>query len=157
MSYVACRVYVVALLLCLLLTGTGCEQDAASPSAPRVSAPEPAVSMSNARLNVHVLGGYSDEVGVYIGHEYFMVQVPVGGYLLRYATTLGTFHLVCDVHENALLFVGLQPDDVVQDAWLFPGTITDIGAETQDHGTVTLYSWPGGPVWWWQVFTFSSS
>ncbi len=44
--------------------------------------------------------------------------------------------------------------NLIQDAWLFAGTITDVGQETQDYGTVMLFSWPGSSGEWWEVFSF---
>ncbi len=140
----------------ILVTGMlGCERESNTPSDPNL--PQPGIEVfpySPARADFYVLGTSSDELGVYVGDGFFMVQIPAGEYLLRYITERGMFHLVCRVNEPALIFIGLQEDDVIQDAWLFAGTITDVGQETQDHGTVMLFSWPGSSAEWWEVFSF---
>lgn len=147
---------IVVCVLILLVGLVGCDQENSVLTTPSMSDQTVSVQQSPEPIaNFHVMGTSSDQVGVYVGHEYFMVQVPAGEYLLSYTTGLGTFHLVLQVTKRALLFVGLQPGDEVQKASLFDGTITDIGKETQDHGTVMLFSWPGGPVEWWDVFQFS--
>lgn len=102
--------------------------------------------------NFYASRGHSDEYGVYIGNEIFVVQVPAGDYMLRYKTNLGTFYIVFRATEKSFLYVGLQSGDAIVDATIFPGTIFDTSKESQTYGVVTLYVWPGSSTTWQEIF-----
>jgi len=117
--------------------------ESSSPSTPEI-AKHPA--------NFYAGRGFSDEYGAYVGNEVFVVQVPAGDYLLRYKTNVGTFDLVLRATEKALLYVGLVTGDKVIDAFIYPGTVFDTSRDTQAHGIVTLFVWPGSSITWRDVF-----
>jgi hypothetical protein len=102
--------------------------------------------------NFYAGRGNSDEYGVYIGNEVFVVQVPDGDYVLRYETDLGTFDLVFRATEKSLLYVGLTAGDTLINMTVFPGTIFDTSKESQTYGAVTLFVWPGSSTTWQDVF-----
>lgn len=136
------------LALFALLTG-GC--DSAARRNPADSAP---TNLKEAELltNFYSSESRSDEYGAYVGHENFVIQVPAGEYLLEYLTNQGTFHLVFRATKSSLLYIGLNPGGTVQKAMVYRGTITDTSRETQVHGNVTLFCWPGSSISWPDVF-----
>jgi hypothetical protein len=104
------------------------------------------------QANFYVNRGLSDQIGAFVGRGFFMVQVPAGTYRLEYFTDLGIFNLVFRPTANVILLIGLEAEDRVQKAVLYRGTITDPSKEKQEYKNLTLFSWPGGPIGWWEVF-----
>ena len=145
----SCRFYVIGFLALAALLMTGCDRQARhNPTAPDSSQSQSAESLSN----FYSGQGVSDTYGAYVGHENFVIQVPAGEYLLEYLTDLGTFYLAFRATERALLYIGLHSGDAVQKAVVYPGVIIDTTGETQDHGNVTLFCWPGSSMSWPEVF-----
>jgi hypothetical protein len=114
----------------------GCEfwenKNGTSPTSPSVKNPEQFASF-------YVGRGISDQIGVYKGTEFFQINVPTGDYLLTYTTNLGTFEIVFRATKSALLNIGLQPGDEVQEVSLQKGTIDDTAIEVGRFGPTIVY------------------
>jgi hypothetical protein len=108
--------------------------------------------------NFYAAEGYSDLIGVhYDGKaEFFQAQMPPGDYLLTYTTDLGQFYIVFTATENALLTIGLMDDDVVYEAMLYRGTVTDKSYTYYDD-PVIVYSQFGSHNDWWTLFARDNS
>ena len=91
----------------------------------------------------------SDEQGycVYIGGGEFRFNALPGEYLLTYTTDLGMFKFVMRVLQEALVTIGIHPGDVMREAILYKGIITNTATRAmqsvQVSGPVTLATWPG--------------
>ncbi len=155
-KYVQKQCWLLVAVVLLSVGLIGCNQDnRGGPTTPELIAHTAARQNAARPGNFYAGRGLSDEFGAYVGHGEFVVQVPAGEYLLEYTTDLGTFYLVFRATASSLLYIGLQPDDVVHDAIVYTGTITDTSGETQEHGNVTLFVWPGSARAWHEVFRMS--
>lgn len=146
-------------LVIILITGiAGCHREnVVNPTAPEIAAQEnltPVIPVMP-QANFYVNRGDSDQIGAYVGKEFFLVQLPAGSYRLEYFTDFGIFNLVFRNTANVLLFIGLQSGDQVQKAVLYRGTIFDTSKEKQEYENLTLFCWPDSPVQWWEVFRSS--
>lgn len=133
------------------ITGlVGCnlwERDQSSPSTP-------------IQAQAEHLGNFSagqelgDQWSIYIGDGGMLsLNVPIpADYLLTYTTNLGTFYIVFQATEKALMNIGLTPGDKVQEVSIQRGTIFE-SARTSPNvwksGAVTLFAWPGGGATSW--------
>lgn len=145
-------------LIIILITGVaGCRRENAfNPTEPQIAEQKKLFQVIPvSQANFYVKRGDSDQIGAYVGKEFFLVQLPAGSYRLEYFTDFGIFNLVFQNTASALLFIGLQPGDQVQKAVLYRGTIIDTSKAKQEYGILTLFCWPGGPVQWWEVFRSS--
>jgi len=110
-------------------------------------------------MNFYANRGIHEQFGIYNGHEFFAVNIPMpGDYKLTYTTMLGTFDLYLRVLEKALVFVGLQPDDIAQTVMLAKGTITESSSLAMvsaavSYGPVLWYQPDENSAWW---FTFAN-
>lgn len=139
----------LAALLTLILSCQLFEADKQqSPTGPQFSA--------LAQANFWASEGTSEEFGVYKGNTYFLVQTPVGEYLLTYTTHAGTFFLVFRAERSAQLFIGLHTGDEVREAMLYTGTIRDT-SNPVINGPITLYSELGASSSWRSLFAVDSS
>ena len=85
----------------------------------------------------------------------FRLNIPAGEYLVTYSTRYGTFRLVLHASENVILHIGLSEGDAVSQLSIQKGKISQDSSNVQQHGTVTLYAWPGSDSPDWQE-TFSA-
>ena len=91
------------------------------------------------------------------GDSYFLLQVPdAGDYQLEYRTNTGTFYIVFNTPQPAILEIGLKGGDILESVCVEKGEIRVV-EETADVGIrtswkVTVYSWENenGDVPWWQ-------
>ncbi|GAK49546.1 hypothetical protein U14_00769 [Candidatus Moduliflexus flocculans] len=121
--------------LLLVLSGCNNEQNVIF-SNPTL--PDSATSLSNF---------YADETketgfGVYKGHEYFLIQVPAGEYLLQYITRIGQFYIAFRAEKNAVLHIGLSAGDDAQSATVYRGRVTNASV-SRSFGVVTVFSEEG--------------
>ncbi len=107
------------------------------------SSTAPSVKNAEQIVNCYVSRGISDQIGVYKGTGFFQLNVPAGDYLLTYTTNLGTFEIVFRATTTALLNIGIQPGDELQEAYLQKGTIVDTAGEVGTFGPVIVYAQPG--------------
>jgi hypothetical protein len=127
--------YGIVLLLLFVLSGCNNEQNT-SFSSPTI--PGDVTSHSNFYAGETKEQGF----GVYKGHEYFLIQVPAGEYLLQYVTQIGQFYIVFQADKNAVLHIGLSTGDDVQKATIYPGRITNT-SNPRSFGIVTVFSEDG--------------
>lgn len=108
--------------------------------------------------NFYAGHGYSDQFGVYYNGQstMFQAQMPPGDYVLTYRTTLGEFYIVFTATANALLNIGLNNDDLVYEAILYRGTVTD-PSYTYEDDPVIVYSKLGARTGWWHIFRRDNS
>ena len=97
-----------------------CNKDNSSkPTAPNIPVfPEEQSSENSNEMGFYATRGVSDVFETTeIGDGFFRVNVPIaGGYVLTYTTTLGTFHIVFEATDKALLTIGLLKGDKVESA-----------------------------------------
>ncbi len=136
-------------LVVLLLVGSGCERDEQpNPTKPAIAGQKQAVGLTN----IYASMAASNEFGVYIGTENFVIQTPAGEYLLEYTTLNGTFYVVFRATERALVYIFLVAGDRVQSAVIYSGTVFDTTGPTQTFDNVTFFAWPGSERNWQAVF-----
>jgi len=82
--------------------------------------------------------------------------VPAGDYLLEYTTTLGTFHIVFQAGNHAIVHIGLQEGDSVIEVSLRNGNMKNavakevVLATIWENGPVNVYLWPGSSISTWE-------
>ena len=108
------------------------------------------------QANFWAMEGISDDFGVYKGHEYFLIQVPTGEYLLTYTTHAGTFFMVFRAERSARLMIGLHEGDDVLEAMLYTGNVLDTSNPVAD-GPVIRFSELGASGSWKSLFARDSS
>ncbi len=154
MKHVFQKLQCVMIILVLFMSISGCSDDHKYPSDP-----ETPYQVADISANP----GNSEQMGAYVGDEFFRVNVPAGDYLLSYNTEkFGVSYLVFKAESAALLQVDLVEEDQVRTATLREGTVIEQEDLTYANGPVALYAWPGevnGQVssFWSDVFQFSSS
>ena len=98
--------------------------------------------------------GGNGDFGASTGEGECRISTPAGDFLLAYTTQLGTFHISFRATQNAILHIGLTPNDTVSEVILYKGTCTGTPSTTWSSDTVHVYSWPGSDSPTWQsVFT----
>jgi hypothetical protein len=97
--------------------------------------------------NFYAMRSKEEDFCVYIRSGEFRFDVLPGEYLLTYRTNLGEFKYVLRALEKALVTIGIPSDDVVHDAVLYTGIITNTAIRMMQSvsvsGPVTLATWPG--------------
>ena len=140
-----CQRIAVALMVIMLGIG-GCNLGKEKESSLTFPTDSPETSLPTME-NFYATQSDELEYCVYIGGGEFRFNVLPGEYLLTYTTDLGVFKFVMRVLEEALVTIGIQPGDVVHEAILYKGIITNTAMRTmqsvQVSGPVTLATWPG--------------
>lgn len=143
------NVKMMACLAISLLLLAGCkEEQAHKPTAPNIPvSPDWQTSENSNEMGFYASKGISDEFETTeIGNGFFRVNVPVaGGYVLTYKTTLGTFHIVFETSDKALLTIGLHEGDKVEYASIQQAKLKVPTQYIQAHitGPVKVHSMPG--------------
>ena len=140
-----CQRIAVALMVIMLGIG-GCNLGKEKESSLTFPTDSPETSLPTME-NFYATQSDELEYCVYIGGGEFRFNVLPGEYLLTYTTDLGVFKFVMRVLEEALVTIGIQPGDVVHEAILYKGIITNTAMRTMQSvrvsGPVTLATWPG--------------
>ena len=140
-----CQHTAVALMVILLGIG-GCNAGKENESSLTFPTENPETS-SPTMENFYATQSDGQGYCVYIAGGEFRFNALPGEYLLTYTTDLGMFKFVMRVLQEALVTIGIHPGDVMREAILYKGIITNTAMRAmqsvQVSGPVTLATWPG--------------